>query len=124
MLCLEIFQKVKERLSTNIVAWGYQESKEDYYRTLASCHVVVSTAIHEFFGVAMYVYINFTLVRNALFEILYWIICLPANMQDDGDVISFTLFKSFVKSSAPRINCYPLLAVIFFNLWGCRFMIY
>lgn len=118
MLYLEIFQKVKERLSTNIVAWGYQESKEDYYRTLASCHVVVSTAIHEFFGVAMYVYINFTLVCNALFEIVYWIICLPANMQDD--VISFTLFKSFVKSSAPRINCYALLAV----MWGCSFMIY
>ena len=49
----EIFSVAKNRLSENIVHWGYQESRDEYLNVLKNAHVVVSTAKHEFFGVAM-----------------------------------------------------------------------
>lgn len=49
----EIFEKAKENLSEYILHWGRLDSIEEYYKCLKSGHVVVSTANHEFFGVAM-----------------------------------------------------------------------
>ncbi|OWF35122.1 glycosyltransferase-like domain-containing protein 1 isoform X2 [Mizuhopecten yessoensis] len=49
----EIFSVAKERLASHIVAWGYQEKKEDFYRILSEADVAVSTALHEFYGVSM-----------------------------------------------------------------------
>ena len=48
-----IFSKAYTQLGSRIVNWGHQETKQKYYDILKSCHIAVSTAKHEFFGVAM-----------------------------------------------------------------------
>lgn len=49
----EIFAKAADYLKDNIIHFGFKESKEEYYAVLSSADVVVSTALHEFFGVSM-----------------------------------------------------------------------
>lgn len=55
----EIFRQAKEKLENEassqckILNWGYMSSKEKYLEVLSSAHVVVSTAVHEFYGVSM-----------------------------------------------------------------------
>ncbi len=49
----EIFDVAEGRLRSRIVSWGYIENRRKYLETLADCDVVVSTAIHEFFGIAV-----------------------------------------------------------------------
>jgi glycosyltransferase involved in cell wall biosynthesis len=47
------FLRAKEELAANIVQWGKVEGASDYASLLWAADVVVSTAIHEFFGVAV-----------------------------------------------------------------------
>ncbi|XP_071531526.1 uncharacterized protein [Panulirus ornatus] len=48
-----VFAEARQRLANFITHWGYAENKEKYWELLHSGDVVVSTAHHEFFGVAM-----------------------------------------------------------------------
>lgn len=48
-----VFDEARERLRGRITHWGFVDSRRAYLELLASCDLVVSTAIHEFFGVAV-----------------------------------------------------------------------
>ena len=49
----EIFEIAKEKLKPKIENWGYMQSKHDYFKALSQCDLVVSTSLHEFYGVAL-----------------------------------------------------------------------
>ncbi len=47
------FDEARNRLAERIVHWGYIDERERYYRQLIQGDIVVSTALHEFFGMAV-----------------------------------------------------------------------
>ena len=49
----EIFLQAEQHFSDHINYWGYAESQQDYLRLLQGSDVIVSTAVHEFFGIAV-----------------------------------------------------------------------
>ena len=49
----KIFIRARERIADHILHFGYVESREEYAALLRQGDVVVSTARHEFFGIAM-----------------------------------------------------------------------
>ncbi|XP_049584307.1 tRNA-queuosine alpha-mannosyltransferase isoform X4 [Syngnathus scovelli] len=49
----EVFARCRPLLDSHVVHWGFQESREHYLSILCQADVVVSTAQHEFFGVAV-----------------------------------------------------------------------
>jgi len=49
----DVFGEARARLGGRLVHFGYVPSRADYCRLLCECDVAVSTAIHEFFGIAI-----------------------------------------------------------------------
>jgi glycosyltransferase involved in cell wall biosynthesis len=49
----ECFGRAREQLADHIDEWGYLPDRAAYFRTLQQADVAVSTARHEFFGLAM-----------------------------------------------------------------------
>ncbi len=47
-----VFDEYREKLASRIDRWGFQPSQEEYRTVLAEADVFVSTANHEFFGIA------------------------------------------------------------------------
>ena len=48
-----VFDEAMERLSGKIIHFGYAESRQRYYELLGQSDIVISTAIHEFFGLSV-----------------------------------------------------------------------
>ena len=48
-----VFERARERLGDRVRRWGYAEDRAEYEAELARADMVVSTAGHEFFGVAV-----------------------------------------------------------------------
>lgn len=49
----DCFETARQKLAGRIEHWGFAESRAAYWQALAKCDVVVSTAAHEFFGIAI-----------------------------------------------------------------------
>ncbi|MTI99155.1 MAG: DUF3524 domain-containing protein [Marinobacter adhaerens] len=49
----EAFDRIRERFSHRIEHWGFLESRDDYDHLLRQADLVVSTALHDFQGLAM-----------------------------------------------------------------------
>jgi glycosyltransferase involved in cell wall biosynthesis len=49
----DMFGSARSAFAGQIGRWGYQENRADYEAALVESDIVVSTAIHEFFGVAV-----------------------------------------------------------------------
>ncbi|XP_077584210.1 tRNA-queuosine alpha-mannosyltransferase isoform X2 [Stigmatopora nigra] len=49
----EAFSRCRPLLDAHVLHWGFAESREDFLGILRRADVAVSTACHEFFGVAM-----------------------------------------------------------------------
>ncbi len=48
-----IFDQARSRFAGHIDRWGYQTSRAAYEAALADADVIVSTAVHEFFGISI-----------------------------------------------------------------------
>ena len=46
------FTEIKAEFGDHICRWGFQESRDDYWKALAEADLFFSTADHEFFGIA------------------------------------------------------------------------
>lgn len=51
--CPPAFAQARKRFQSQIIHWGYQQSRAEYEAALGEADVVVSTAQHEFFGIGM-----------------------------------------------------------------------
>ncbi len=49
----KIFEHARQEFNDHIINWGFMPSKEEYEAVLNEADIVVSTAIHEFFGLGI-----------------------------------------------------------------------
>ncbi|XP_015834050.1 tRNA-queuosine alpha-mannosyltransferase isoform X2 [Tribolium castaneum] len=104
-----IFTTIKLVMKEEIENFGYVQSKSDYYNILASAHVVVSTAKHEFFGVALLeaVYCGcYPLAPNLLvYPEIYPPDCLYADLEDlQNRLKAFCLDPSLVLEARKQLT--------------------
>jgi glycosyltransferase involved in cell wall biosynthesis len=48
-----VFKEAEKRLSHRILHFGFADSREDYWRLLRTADLIISTSIHDFFGLSV-----------------------------------------------------------------------
>lgn len=92
----KIFNKIKQEFSDYITQWGYLSNYDDYLNLLGSSHIVLSTAIHEFQGLAVLEAVSrgcIPLVPNRLAyqEIFPNQFCYPVAEQEEDEAIQMVV---------------------------------
>ncbi len=94
----ERFARARAALGDRVLAWGWQESRAEYEAVLRSADVVVSTAHHEFFGIAMV-----EAVAAGAFPLLPRRLAYPEVFADLGDDLDPGFYDGGVAELAERL---------------------
>lgn len=78
----DCFPAAREKLAGRIDQWGFAKNQEAYWRILAGCDVVVSTAGHEFFGIAV-----LEAVQAGCFPLVPLDLAYPETLGDDSPAV-------------------------------------
>ena len=76
----DCFPVARQKLAGRIDHWGFAESRKAYWQVLAMCDVVVSTAAHEFFGIAI-----LEAVSAGCFPLVPWALAYPETLGESSD---------------------------------------
>ncbi|RNA32572.1 glycosyltransferase-like domain-containing 1-like [Brachionus plicatilis] len=49
----DVFNEARQKLGSKIEKWGYLSSKLEYFEVLSQSDIIISTSLHEFFGVSV-----------------------------------------------------------------------
>jgi len=102
----EIFSSGRTSLEEYIQNFGFVESKEKYFEILEDCDVVVSTADHEFFGVAMLEAVFCSCFPLAPNRLVYPEI-FPTQCLYNTEQQLFKRLKNFAKNPSSVKKCLP-----------------
>ncbi len=81
----QVFAQVRERLAERIIHFGYAEDRQEYCRLLCQGDVVVSTANHEFYGIAVLEAVRAGCRPVVPDRLSYRELFAPAFRYEDGD---------------------------------------
>ena len=115
------FTEARERLGARLVHFGYAESEAAYARLLWDADVVLSTAMHEFFGVSVVEAIYCGAAPVLPNRLSYPELIPPelhaACLYDDFAGLLARL-KAFLTREAPTPELRPALARFDWSVWG------
>lgn len=90
-----VFAEMKEKFAAHINHWGFIESREEYLNILRASHLAVSTALHDFQGLALMEAIACGCLPVAPDRLAYRDYlpesCRYASMPEDGEAEAFEL---------------------------------
>lgn len=81
----QVFAQARERLAERIIHFGYAEDRREYCRLLCQGDVVVSTANHEFYGIAVLEAVRAGCRPSVPDRLSYRELFAPAFRYEDGD---------------------------------------
>ncbi len=95
------FNRAKEHFAEKINIWGYQKTKADYLKALQCSDIVISTANHEFFGIAV-----LEAVRAGAWPILPKRLSYPEIFNHEPEFFYKGTAESLAKKISETINKY------------------
>ena len=96
----EVFAQAKQEFADQIVHWGFLESRAAYQQALQQADVIVSTALHEFFGIAVV-----EAIAAGCMPLLPNRLAYPELLEKDQDASShFFFYNGTPQHLADRLN--------------------